>query len=375
MRRLVVAALALVPALASAQDDSLALERAIEGHRPTMTFVESARSFVERALARGDSLRVRRTIAHMDRRSPATPWAAAEERLAMLLAVGARDVIGDSLALGRLLAAARTESRAVVEDELHDALPRLLRTAEPEVIEDLDALGALDAERRFVNILFNHLRVRGLRGRLAVTALASEYASDFPASWRSELLRRFVIEEYREEPFGLAFAAGYRAANVLGDASKVLDHAHGVALGIEAYYQQATLALELVAGAANAVVAIEHAGEGWQAGDLAWIGAAALVGYEIRFERLAITPLVGIALYSLRGEAPDGSRPRTGFHAGFDAALAAGYRIPFDAGPHIDLRVRAGIATLAMTDFDARLGGAMPYVQVGFALVHRPYRR
>jgi hypothetical protein len=372
-------ALLALPLAASAQtDDPSTLERRIADFRPELPFVESARAFVVEHARRGDSAVTRAAIRLVDerRRGDSVQWLGRYERLAIAVLLPATDIIADSIAIAALFVRdAAGDNGNPFGDDHASTLRDLVRTTAARVTGRYDDLGPSEEARRFFNLLVNHLHLRGLRGRADLSARAESFASTYPDSWRTRVLRRSIIGEYSEDRFGLAFSAGYRSANVLGGAGERLDYAHGAALSGEAYFDRMTFVVELNVGVANAPATFVAAGDTWRAGDFPYLSGAASVGYELRLNRLAVTPLVGLALHSLRAESDSGEHaPRTGFRGGLDVAAIVGYRIPFDVGTHIDLRLRGGVATMAMSGYDDVLSGSLLYLQAGFALVYRPYR-
>lgn len=374
---IVIAGLIVVTVPLAAQPP--ALERRIADYRRELPFVESARAFVVDAARRGDSATVRAAMRLVDERrvDEREPWLSPYERLAIAVILPAADIVEDSIALGRLLAAdqAAPDARPFL-DEHAETLRDFVRENAQRIAARYDDLDPTEESRRFFNLLLNHLHLRGLRGRSELASRAESFALAYPASWRTTLLRRHVIGEYREDRFGLAFGAGYRSANVLGDAAAKLDYAHGASIAGEAYYDELTVVLELLVGIVNAPAPFDAGGESWPSGDLPMIAGSAVAGYELRLARWSLTPLAGLAMHSFRSERGDaGEEPlRTGFRAGFDLGAMIGYRVPFDVGTHIDLRLRPGVSFMSMSGYDDRLSGTLLYLQAGFALVYRPYR-
>jgi hypothetical protein len=146
------------------------------------------------------------------------------------------------------------------------------------------------------------------------------------------------------------------------------------ALAGEAYLDALTVVLQLEFGVAHAPQPFTAAGASWPSGDLPMLSGSVVGGYEFRSGRWAVTPLAGLAMHSFRTEPIDGGEPlRTGFRGGFDVGAMLGYRVPFDVGTHVDLRLRGGASFLGTSGYDERLGGVLLYLQAGFALVYRPY--
>jgi hypothetical protein len=363
-------------------DDSLDIEQRIQTAFPGRPFIESARAILYNYLGTGAAQRARNLVRFMDRRHDMVTsgsWISPSERLLTSLLVIDSALLQDRDRLSDLLAGSvDPDRRSVFKDQFLDKLRSLMQRSIDRVVAGYDTFEPLPQERRFLELLINHLIVLGYRGRSELNAKASRYESDYPGTWRSELAHMYIVRPYNESEVGAAFTAGYAAGIFNGELGEQFPALHGPVLGGEIYIYRATLSGLLTFGVAAADREFTAAGETWPAGNSNWTIASLTAGYEFRFERLGITPLAGLALQSARGAENEtgeaGSSPRTGYRNGLDLGVIVGWRIPFDVGPSIDLRFRFDRITTALEDYDPKFAGALYVVQLGFALVQRPYR-
>jgi hypothetical protein len=362
-------------------DDSLDIEQRITTAFPGRPFIESARAILYNYLGTGAAIRARNLVVFMDRRQglESSPWIGPSERLLTSLLTTDSTLIHDRDRLADLLAGTVDPGRRThYNDQLLDKLRALMQRSFDRVVAGYDTFEPLPQERRFLELLINHLIVLGYRGRSELNAKVRKYEADYPDTWRAELARAYIVRPYNESDFGAAFSAGYGAALFGGELGEQFSSLNGPVLGGEVYVYRATLSGLLAFGVAAADREFTAAGKSWPAGNANWTTATLAAGYEFRFERLGITPLAGLALQSARGaesvSGEAGSAPRTGWRNGLDLGLIIGWRIPFDIGPGIDLRVRFDRITTALDEYDPGFRGALYMVQLGFALVQRPYR-
>jgi hypothetical protein len=362
--------------------DSLDIEQRIQTAFPDRPFVESARAILYNYLGTGAALRARTLVRFMDRRqdlATTTSWIGPSERLLTSLLVTDTALVHDRNRLADMLAGTvDPDRRSIFKDQLLDKLRSLMQRSIDRVVAGYDTFEPQPQERRFLELLINHLIVLGYRGRSELNAKVVRYEADYPGTWRAELARIYIVRPYNESEFGAAFSAGYSAGIFDGELGEHFPSLHGPVLGGEVYIYGATLSGLLAFGVAAADREFSAAGESWLAGSSNWTNLSLAAGYELRFERLGITPLAGLALQSARGAGDEtgdaGSLPRTGYRNGLDLGIILGWRIPFDVGPSIDLRFRIDRISTALADYDPKFTGALYIVQLGFALVQRPYR-
>lgn len=316
----------------------------------------------------------------MDRRSGTDPgWLTASERLYTLALAADLGSMRDTSAVESLLgrAFAEGEERERGGDDLLRRERAMLRSSSERLFDRFDAQDPSGEERRFFNLLVNHLNISGYRAQARLNDRVEEFAADYPASGYTVAARAYFSKGYFESDFGAAFSAGYGGGAFVGDISDRFGKFNGPVLAGEVYAYRATLAVTLQICVASTPREFTVSSDRWPAGDARFIDLTFDGGYEFRFERLAVTPLVGISLQSLRGAGDavaEQDLPTTQNRYGYDIGAMIGYRIPFDLGPHIDLRARLGLSHAALGDYSPDFSGSAYYVQLGFALVQRPYR-
>jgi|GEM_PF-1928618 len=377
-------ALLLLPALscrlhAQFSSDSLDIERAIAAERSDLSYAGRARMLLLRRLRTDDVGEARRLLGFMDRYRPAG-WLTATERLAAETLIGDSLLIRDTARMEGLLAAARVTERQHLSyhDDLQASLRDLLRGRADAVTARFLAWEPTVGERWFINLLINHLHVRGLRGQEELNSRVDEFARRFPDAPLLPIARQYIRKDYAEVDFGAAFSAGYSLGTFDGSLGEYFDSYHGPVLAGELYLYRITIAGSLNFGVADAVRDFEAGGERWENGESPFLNAALCAGYEFRFGRLAITPLAGLAMQSARGSDSAGidepDLPRTRDRVGLEVGALVGYRIlPSDRGTHIDLRVRVGRTWTGLSTYAPEFSGALWYLQFAFALVQRPY--
>ncbi len=359
--------------------DSLAFERMIadaDGARP---FNENARRILARRLVSGDDVGGLALLGFMDRRlsTDPRPWLDPAERLYAHVILADRSLIADTSRLGPLLATADIfGTGAPYGDGLFRNERDILRRDVEKVAERFDAGGPTNEERRFFNLLLNHLIITGYRAQSALNGSADGFTAGYPTSRYNPLIASYIRKEYSEHDYGVAFSAGYTGGAFGGELGDRFGKFHGAMLSGEIYATRLTFALTLQLCVAASRRDFAAGADFWSAGDASFVNFTLDGGYEFRMGRLALTPLAGLAVQSMRGaeEAPETEAPRTRSRYGYDLGLLVGYRIPFDLGPHIDLRMKLGRSAAALGDYDAGFTGAAYYAQFGFALVYRPYR-
>jgi hypothetical protein len=189
---------------------------------------------------------------------------------------------------------------------------------------------------------------------------------------------RYIHKNYGEVPIGAAFSAGYATGEFDGELGRRFNYFIGPMLAGELYIHRFTVAAWINFGVAKAPRDFIAGERIWGAGSSTITNITLDLGWEFRFGRLAITPLAGLGIQGMRGidsHAFEGDEaPRTNDRMGYDVATIIGYRIPFDVGPHIDFRARVGRTATGLHRYDPAFAGSLWYLQLGFALVQRPYR-
>ncbi len=358
--------------------DSAAMEQAIGNANPGLSLALATRARLAADLKRGDAARAGAVLAFAHQRLPDL-LTAAEQLLARLLMLDTA-MLASMPELERLLSAVQAgPARHPLHDDRLYAVERAQLHERAERLGDALRDAGAGLEIRYIhNLLANHLTVGGLRGREELNARVAEFRRLFPASPFVPLAERYIVQPYAEVPFGAAVMMGYGVGWFTGNAGDRFGTLHGPTIGGEVYVNRITASAWFTFGVAQVAVPFTAAARRWEAGDAVITSGAIDVGYEFRFGRFAVTPLAGLALQNLSGAdttgADPGATPTTRDRLGLDVSVLAGLRVPFDVGPHLDLRLRVGHAVAALGGYDTILSGSLWYVQLGFALVQRPYR-
>lgn len=375
-----VACMVVGPSAARAQmpSDSAAYEQALQVEGPGQPLVNVARFRLQRIARAGNRGAMRELLAFMSRRDPT--WLSAGEQLF------AETIIADSTLLRRTARLEDLFRRASSgplrqpgsQDEVVTAEVDFVR-ANRQGLQDIFDLGTPpEAERYFYNLLVNYVSVRGYRAQEELNGLVDRFAARFSSSPLVPIAERYIRRSYAESPFGAGFHAGYGVGLFSGSLGDRFTRAHGVVLGGELYLHEATLALWMMFGVAHQPEPLELRGARWRAGNALLTNIALDGGYEFRFGRLALTPLVGLGIENLRASDSTGADlallPHTNDGLGVDAALLVSWRVPFDVGPHLDFRLRVGSTIAALGNYDPALAGSFWYLQFGLALIQRPYQ-
>ncbi|MBS1912702.1 MAG: hypothetical protein JST22_12010 [Bacteroidetes bacterium] len=356
--------------------DSAAVARTIVTAYPGLPFLVAARRLLARDLERGDRVEARNVLSTIDR-TDASALTASERLLAETMLADPA-LLRDTARLSALLeqAVPAFGEHPDYRDRLYPALREALRTRADAVAAVLDDRAPSDAERAFFNLLINHLFVSGLRGREELNRRVENFAGQYPASPLVPLARRYIHRDYGEVPFGAAFSAGYGVGRFSGDLGDRFAYAHGLLLAGELYIREVTVAASFLFGVAHATNPFTARGSAWPQGNAELTSIALDLGYEFRNGRLAVTPFAGLGVQNVSRAVTDDTAPEpphTGDAIGYDIGLMIGCRVPFDAGPHLDFRVRVGCTHTGLSSYDPSFSGSFWYITLGFALVQRPY--
>lgn len=371
------------PLSAQSRSDSLDIERAISVERLDiqLSYPGRARMLLLRRLRMGESLAARRLHTFMSARVPgeSADWLTASEQLIVETLIGDSLLVRDTARLERLLVTAKsTEQQSIFHaDNLYHTLRDILRGQADATTARFMSWEPTEQEQRFINLLINHLYIRGLRAQEDLNERVDDFARRMPSAPLLPIAQRHIRKDYAEADFGAAFSAGYSLGTFDGAIRDVFDFYHGPSLAGELYIYRTTIAGHINFGVAHAAQEFTAGGEVWEKGYASFLNASLCAGREFRFGRLAFTPLAGIAMQSVRGADSSGvdeaDIPRTRDRVGLEIGGIIGYRIPSDQGTHIDLRARVGRTWSGISSYDPSFSGALWYIQFAFALVQRPY--
>ncbi len=258
---------------------------------------------------------------------------------------------------------------------LHDRLRELLRQSAHEQLILIREQGSSSTELEFAELLINHLTTRGYRPRMTLNSRIETFVAANPDEALARIAEQSLITNYSQSQFGAAFNAGYTIGRPGGDLAAIFDLYWAPSLAGEFNYGPLAVTGSLLIGVAEAPADFIAGGEQWSSGETSLLTAELMGGYEIRSGRLGFTPSLGIALQSATGaHTAEATEPaRTGWRSGWIAQLGIGYRIPSDIGPHFDFRARIGHIVSGLASYDSALQGSITYLQIGFALVQRPW--
>lgn len=362
---------------ARAQDaaDTAALERSIGGEGGSFNAIARARLI--RALRTDDAAAAEPLLRLMARRDPT--WLSAEERLCAGALLVDTALLRAPARLEALFAAAEREEfrgNPAYPDDALRTMRDLVRARAGGLFRTLQERGAAPVERQFFTLFVNRCYIRGYRAHEDLNGLVSRFSAEYPGSPEARLAERYIRSDYREEPIGGGFSAGYGVGRFTGKLDDRFSYVHGPAFSGELYLWSATASASFMFGAAHIGRSFRGGNGVWPAGNAQLACVNLELGYEFRWGRLAVTPMAGLAVTNLTApsDAAVAEAPRTGDRLGLGIGVIGGYRIPSDVGPHIDLRVRAGSAGGGLSGYDPGFAGSLWYVQIGFALVQRPYR-
>jgi len=306
-------------------------------------------------------------------------WMTPAERLVAEVVLANPQRIISPQRLHDFLVGWRSERRqhADFHDGLYDKLRDLLRRSSGPIGDELARWNIDDEGRLFFTILMNHLLVSGIRGREKLNQLIDQFAADYPESALVDIARDHIAFVYQERPLGAALHVGYASGRFDGSLADAFRSFYGPVLGAECYFWDLTVAVEASIGLAEGRRALALRSGTWPMGESSLINCTIDAGYEVRFGRAAVTPMVGAAFQDLRameaaGVKPE-DRPMSGVRVGFDAAVQGSYRIAFDRGPHVDFRLRVGRTQTSLDSFEETFGGGLWQVGLGVAIVYRPY--
>lgn len=362
--------------------DSARVAQGIAGQSAGSTPAAKARAALYQTIRSGEFTAAGDIVVYMDLYGAGLgsgDWLTPSERLLTEVLLGDPRLIVRTARLDSLLAGWRDQSRQHngFRDNLHNRLRDLLRVSSDASASLLDRWRVDEEERFFFTILVNHLTIRGIRGREELNRMIERFAAEFPESRLSEIARSRIAFVYRERPIGGAIHVGYIAGMFSDGLNERFRRFYGPSLGGEFYVWDLSLVVHAGIGVAEGRAPFIAGGRLWQEGEASLINIALDLGYEVRLGRLSLTPMGGLAIQDLRavdsGARSQEERPMSGTRIGLDLSLLTGYRIAFDRGPHVDLRLRLGMSDATLETYDHGFDGALWYATLGVAVVFRPY--
>lgn len=359
----------------SASADSVAYEEWLAGINRRKSVVANARLVLVGYAKRGEWKAANTLRAFMDRRQNDGLWLNSPERLLLLTLLTDTTALLDPATIDPMLAETWIVAGSLQPDGVRERLREILRSGAAAASDRFDGYRPTEEERRFFNLLLNHLTVRGYRAQESLNTLVKQFAAEYPRSRFLPLAQTHIRREYSEQIGGLGIGASYGGGIPVGQFGNRFGKLHGLTVEIEGYLYQATVTGSLQFLSLSVPNQFSVGTDVWPAGDASMINATLNVGYEFRQGRISFTPMLGVAAASVQsGDAVNQQdQATTGFGLGFDVSGATDYRIPFDEGPHINLRARAGYSGGALSGYDPTFAGGIFYLRLGFGLVYRPY--
>lgn len=358
----------------AANPDSAAYEEWLAGINRRKPVVANARLVLAESAKRGQWEAAQKLRAFMDHRQNGGPWLNGPEQLLLLALLADTATLLDPVALDPMLAETWAIPGALQPDGVRERLREVLRAGAEAASDRFDANRPTEEERRFFNLLLNHLTVRGYRAQESLNALVGQFAAEYPRSRFLPLARAYIRREYSEQVGGLGIGASYGGGAAVGALGDRFGKVDGLAVELEGYLYQATLSGTIQFLSVSVPNPFTVGQDHWPAGDASMTNATLSLGYEFRQGRFALTPMIGLAATSVQlGDAIGQQPTSTGWGLGFDLSGVADYRIPFDEGPHINLRGRVGYSNGVLAGYDPAFAGGILYLRLGFGLVYRPY--
>lgn len=356
--------------------DSAAYEEWLAGINRRKPVVANARLAMAETVKRGAWDETKLLLTFMDNRQNNGPWLNGPERLLLLSILPDTATLLNPAMLEPMLAETWSIAGSLRPDGVRDRLRYLLRSGAASASDRFDGYRPTEEERRFFNLLLNHLTVRGYRAQESLNTLVAQFAAEYPRSRFLPLAQSYISRQYSEQVGGLGILTSYGGGMPTGQLGERFGKLHGLAVELEGYLYWATFSGAIQFLSLAVPSAFVAGGDSWPAGDASMTNATLSLGYEFRQGRIAFTPMVGLAAVSVQSGDAIGQQSQaiqTGFGLGFDLSGVADYRIPFDEGPHINVRARVGYSSNALGGYDPGFAGGILYFRLGFGLVYRPY--
>lgn len=380
-----------IPFTANAQaippNDSLQVERLIELYG-SGDFVSSARRALAARFRDGDYPVIALLLRMVPKRRGGANWLSPEEELLVRTLIADLPSLRDREAFTQLLAArvqrpgGNTAYSGDVgaepsEQNLLGALRGWLRNDAGLPAERIRMKGGDSVELAFFSVLINAQQITSVRKVADVNHTVDRFVAAYPDSYYALLADRYLRLTRTPSPFGAGFFLGYTYGGMVGSESGIPGKSDGPTLGGELYLHNWTATGELMLGRLSLSDSFAVRGQTWQPGSAVLVGGTFGLGYQFQTGDGLITPFAGGAFFDLQ-EDPAGEKRQnqqsTGLRTGIALGTIVAYRIPFDRGPHIDLRVRVSAIFPGFGGYSSQLNGGLLLVGASFGFVGRPYR-
>ncbi len=363
-------------------EDSLQVERLVERYGPG-EFVSNARRALLPMLREGEPAAVSSFLRFMSKRQGGAGWLSPEEELLVRTLILDLPFFRNHEVLVPLLAArvdrpgGRRGDDARSEAPLVEVLRGMLRNRSGALNRSVKDVAADEAEEAFFQVLVNAQHIRSVRRISDANADVDRFVALWPASPYAPIADRYLRIARLPSTFGAGFFLGYSYGGMIGSADGIPGRSDGPTMGGEFYWNRWTVTGELMLGRLALSDSFVVRGRTWQDGTAVLVGGMAGVGYELRNGDGLITPFVGATFFDLQEDAGEENRQdeqSTGVRPGFALGTLLTYRIPFDKGPHLDLRLRISAIFPGFGGYSSDLGGGLLLVGASFGFVGRPFR-
>lgn len=362
-------------------EDSLQVERLIERYGPG-EFVSNARRALLLMLREGEPSAVSSFLRFMARRQGGAGWLSPEEELLVRTLILDLPFFRNREVLVPLLAArvdrpgGRRGDDARSEAPLVEVLRDMLRRRSDPLNRRVKDVAADEAEEAFFGVLINAQHIRSVRRIADANSDVDRFAALWPASPYAPIADRYLRIARLPSTFGAGFFLGYSYGGMVGSGGGIPGRSDGPTMGGEFYWNRWTATGELMLGRLALSDSFVVHGRTWRSGTAVLVGGMAGVGYEFRNGDGLITPFAGATFFDLQEDAGEENRQdeqSTGVRAGFALGTLLTYRVPFDKGPHLDLRLRISAIFPGFGGYSSELRGGLLLVGASFGFVGRPF--
>lgn len=368
-------------------EDSLQVERLIELYGPG-DLISNARRALAARLRDADYRAVSSLLLFMPKREGGNGWLSPEEEVLVRTLTVDLSFLRNQDSLTSLLAARvqRSGGNGAYNDpigngisgkNLLETLREWLRGSTDALGETVAAKGANEVENAFFFLLINAQQVSGVRKVAEANQRVDQFVAAYSSSPYVSIADRYLRLSRVSTPFGAGFFLGYTYGGMVGSGSGIPGRSDGPTIGGELYFHNWTATGELLLGRLALSDSFTVRGRTWQPGSAVLVGGTLGVGYEFRTGDGLITPFIGGAFFDLQedvAEEDQQSEQSTGMQTGITLGAITTYRIPFDHGPHLDLRLRVSAIFPGFGDYHSALKGNLLLVGASFGFVGRPYR-
>lgn len=305
-------------------------------------------------------------------------WLSPEEELFVRTLVADLQFLRDEGELTALLRSRveRPGPNPAYRDNLVREFRSMLRSAAGMLRDTLKQRGAADIERQFFHLLINAQQVTSVRRVDDVNSAVDDFVSTFLGSRQAEIADSYLRLQRSVSRTGAGFFLGYAYGGMIGSPEGFAGRSDGPTIGGELYINRWTVTGELTIGRLGIRDSFAIGNKTWDVGDAVLAGGLLGAGYELRSGDALFTPFAGGTFFDLQEDNAGerrGEELTTGLQFGVAVGTLVTYRIPFDQGPHLDLRLRVSATFPGFARYASELEGALVHIGASFGFVGRPY--